>query len=117
MKARKIASWILTILLGVAFGLIGLTKMGGMAGDMFVDWGYPAWFALVVGAVEAIGGILLVIPRTLRFGVFLLTVVMVGAAATHLLNSEAIQILRPAAFGCALWLALWLRKVEPPVEE
>ena len=52
----------------------------------FVNWGYPAWFALVVGAAEVSGAILALIPRLAFYGAILLGVIMFGASATLALH-------------------------------
>lgn len=109
MNTRSILSWVVAVPVALLFGLTGLAKLGGAAGQMFIDWGYPAWFAYVIGAVEAFGALLLLIPQTMRGGVYLLTVVMVGAALTHIINAEGLAVLRPTIFAAAMWGALYLR--------
>ena len=52
----------------------------------FSEWGYPLWFMYLVGVCEISGGILLIIPKTRRLGVFVLSIVMLGAIITHLMN-------------------------------
>lgn len=109
MKTRMIISWVLVVLTAFLFGLTALAKLGGMAGQMFLGWGYPAWFAYVIGALEGVGAVALLIPRTMRWGVYLLTIIMIGAAITHLVNGEGLAVLRPALFAGGMWLALYLR--------
>jgi uncharacterized membrane protein YphA (DoxX/SURF4 family) len=53
---------------------------------MFRQWGYPDGFYLVIGAIEVIGGIALLIPRTASYSAIMLAVVMIGAAATQILR-------------------------------
>ena len=76
---------------------------------MFVHWGYPSWFATVIGVLELIGALGLLIPRTPRYAVLWLSMIMVGAAYTHLSNHEQIQVLRPLIFMGVLWTIWWLR--------
>jgi len=108
-KARNVTGWILVVLLAAAFGLASLGKLSGAATEMFAGWGYPAWFATLIGVVELAGGIGLLIPRTTRLAILGLTVVMLGAAYTHLAHQEGLQLLRPLIFLGALWAAWFLR--------
>ena len=109
MNARLILSWVLIVPVALLFGLAGLPKLGGAAGEMFMNWGYPAWFALVIGALESVGAVGLLLPKTMRWGVYLMTVIMIGAAITHLINGEGLAVLRPTLFAGAMWLAFYLR--------
>ncbi len=87
---KKIGLWALTIFLALAFLQIGVGKFlarEAWAGR-FVGWGLPAWFALVIGVVEAAGALLLLVPRTASYGGALIISVMLGASATHLFNGE-----------------------------
>jgi uncharacterized membrane protein YphA (DoxX/SURF4 family) len=73
---------------------------------MFTHWGYPAWFATLIGILELTGAVGLLIPRITRYAILGLTVIMFGAAYTHLANHEGIQVLRPVIFLAVLW-AIW----------
>jgi putative oxidoreductase len=77
---------------------------------MFAHWGYPAWFATLIGVLELTGAVGLLIPRTTRYAVWGLTVIMLGAAYTHLASHEGIQVLRPVIFLAVLWAIWWLRR-------
>jgi hypothetical protein len=59
-------------------------------GERFVDWGYPSWFRLVVGAGELVGGALLS-PRRRFLGAGLLVVILVGATLTHVVNGDPLS--------------------------
>jgi len=54
----------------------------------FAQWGYADWFRLVVGAVEVIGGVLLLIPRLATIGAFGIVVIMAGATYTHIFRAS-----------------------------
>ena len=77
---------------------------------MFAHWGYPAWFATLIGALELTGAVGLLVPRTTRYAVLWLTVIMFGAGYTHLANHEGIQVMRPVIFLAVLWAVWWLRR-------
>ena len=88
MKYLKIGGkWALTILLGVLMAGPGSQKFTSSTWErMFRQWGYPDGFYLVIGAVEVVGGLLLLIPRTASYSAIMLAVVMLGAAATQILR-------------------------------
>lgn len=82
-RAGRILVWILTILPALGIGLSGISKFSGSHWrDLFIGWGYPAWFTYVVGVAEVAGVIGLFIPRVARYAAVLLTAVMVGAFVT-----------------------------------
>lgn len=66
----------------------GETFVGPAYSKTFVEWGYPSWMPLVVGALEGLSAILLVIPsRRARFlGATTLMFVLTGAVTTHIIN-------------------------------
>ena len=81
-------SWVLAVEFVVG-GLIKLTAPS--MGERFVDWGYPSWFRLVVGAGELVGGALLLSPRRRFLGAALLVVILVGATLTHVVNGDPLS--------------------------
>ena len=96
----------LAVLVALAFTASAATKLTGVATPMFTHWGYPAWFATLIGILELTGAVGLLIPRITRYAILGLTVIMFGAAYTHLANHEGIQVLRPVIFLAVLW-AIW----------
>jgi uncharacterized membrane protein YphA (DoxX/SURF4 family) len=79
--------WLLQLLMAVVMTGSGINKFTGPAWErMFRVWGYPDGFYLVIGGVEAVGGIGLLIPKTASYSAIVLAVVMVGAAATQILR-------------------------------
>ena len=88
MKYLKIGgTWLLTLLLAVVMAGPGSQKFTSNTWQrMFRQWGYPDGFYLVIGAVEVIGGIALLIPRTASYSAIMLAIVMIGAAATQILK-------------------------------
>ncbi len=110
-KVRQVIGWILVVLLAVGYGLAASGKLTGAAIPMFAKWGYPAWFATLIGVLELAGALGLLIPKATRYAILGLTVIMLGAAYTHLANGEGAQVLRPAIFLAVLWLVWWLRRL------
>jgi hypothetical protein len=79
--------WGVRILLALAFGAAGATKLAGVPQmvQLFDAVGFGQWFRYLTGAVEVIGAILLLVPATGFVGGLLLAATMVGGVATHLL--------------------------------
>jgi hypothetical protein len=78
--------WGIRILLALAFGAAGIAKLAGVAQmvQVFDAVGLGQWFRYVTGALEIGGAVLLLVPAAGFFGGLLLTVIMLGAVATHL---------------------------------
>ncbi len=110
-KTRSVIGWILVALLAAGYGLAALGKLTGAQTEMFSGWGYPAWFAMLIGVLELAGALGLLIPKTTRYAILGLTGIMLGAGYTHLANGEGVQVLRPVIFLAVLWLVWWLRRL------
>jgi uncharacterized membrane protein YphA (DoxX/SURF4 family) len=82
----NVGLWILQIAAAGMFLMAGFAKLSGdpqMVG-MFDAIGIGQWFRYLTGSLEAIGAILLLIPRLSGLGALLLVGVMLGAVATHM---------------------------------
>ncbi len=110
-KTRSVIGWILVALLAAGYGLAALGKLAGAQTEMFAGWGYPAWFATLIGILELAGALGLLIPKTTRWAILGLTGIMLGAAYTHLASGEGMQVLRPVIFMALLWAVWWLRRL------
>lgn len=85
-KVLNTILWLLQIGLELLFLMAGFSKLSGdpqMVG-MFDKIGVGQWFRYLTGALEVLGAILLLIPRTSGVGGLLLVGVMMGAILTHL---------------------------------
>lgn len=80
-RAGWVVFGVVLVLEVLAMGKAGLSKFENMDGWFywFIRFGYPARFALVVGAVEFIGAGLLLIPRLASYSAMVLEAVMIGA--------------------------------------
>lgn len=68
----------------------------------FRAWGYPDWFRLAVGVVQATAGGSLLILRAVPAASATLAVVMLGAIGTHLRAGEYLFALIPVGMLAAL---------------
>ena len=85
----RLLSWVLALL----FLVVGRAKFTSPVwAALFVGWGYPDWFRLVVGAVEIASGLGLIFQRTRRYAGAALVLVMCGAAGTHIIHSQWVRV-------------------------
>lgn len=83
-RAATILLWIGTVI-GGSIALSGVGKFTSHFWQpLFVGWGYPAWFASVVGAAEVVAGVSLFIPRLAAWAASVLALIMGGAFVTLL---------------------------------
>jgi putative oxidoreductase len=84
-STRNIIAWILQGLAGLAFIFIGGMKVKDLPAtiDNFVKMGFPGWFGYLVAFGELLGGIGLLIPRTVRLAAAGLLIIMIGAVWVH----------------------------------
>ena len=108
---KGIAIWTPTVLLAVLFIMQGLMKLTGLEMwiERFRDYGYPDHFYLVAGVLELGGALLLLVPRTARYGALVLAVVMLAAAATHLLQGDTSNALFTLGLSAVFGVIAWVR--------
>ncbi|MFC0216045.1 DoxX family protein [Paenibacillus chartarius] len=94
-KSLKIAVMVLKGILSANFIMVGSMKVIGAedAVGMFVHYGYPIWFCMVVGLIEIAGGIGLWIRKLANYALFALMAIMTGALVTHILFEEYVSVL------------------------
>ena len=111
MDAKSIAVWVLCVIVGLFFLAGGIPKL--MQTEQMVQsfeaWGYSSGFLLLIGLLEALGGLMLMIPRLAFWGGGILVVVMAGAAYTHLSTGVGSPVMAIVALILA-GLAGWMRK-------
>jgi putative oxidoreductase len=82
-RPATVLLWIATVVAGLGIGLAGVAKFTShMWQPLFAAWGYPAWFAGMIGALEIIGGVCLLVPRTSLYAACSLIAIMLGAFLT-----------------------------------
>lgn len=107
-----VPTWILAILLALLFTAVGLSKLRGPSApvwsERFQNWGYPAGSAHLVGVIEIASALALLLPWTRRVAAASLTIVMLGAFATHLIHGEIIRLISPVLFGTLSFLLFFV---------
>src|SRR4051812_17704467 len=88
--ALTVVVWLLTLLLAAAFGGAGMAKLtsGGGWARSFAHWGFPVWFRIAIGVAEIGTALLLLVPRTARYGAVLVVAIMIGALVTKGVHHE-----------------------------
>jgi uncharacterized membrane protein YphA (DoxX/SURF4 family) len=110
-KAKTVALWALTGLLACLFAFAGSMKfVSPEVARQFAEFGYPAWFHFMIGAVEVGGALALLLPRTSFYAAGALAVVMAGAVFTHLRAGEVPQAVVPLVLLGLLALVGYARR-------
>ncbi|HZR42183.1 MAG TPA: DoxX family protein [Ktedonobacteraceae bacterium] len=113
--SRRIATtllWIITIFL-VALFLVeagGKLLLDAKTVQVFLKWGYPAWFVVIVGILEFTGALLFLIPRFALLGAALLVIDMIGAIVTGIIQGIWPIIAFSAIVLVLLVLIGWTRR-------
>ena len=108
-RIRNVAGWCLSAALSVVFLAAGASKFRSPQWEVrFNGWGYPDWFLIVVGLLEIGCSILLLVPRARQWAALVLTMLMLGAAGTHLVHGEAPRVVVNIVLGALLIAAVAL---------
>jgi uncharacterized membrane protein YphA (DoxX/SURF4 family) len=110
-KARRIAGWVLTVLLTALFVGSATGKLVGAAPvvEMLQKWGLGD-DRILIGAGELTSALLFVIPITHSLGVLLLSGYMGGAIVTHMQHGES--YVPQSVILALIWVAGYLRYPE-----
>jgi len=98
---RLVGAWLIGLYLARMYVRAGWIKFdpNGFWTAAFVEWGFPVWFRWLVGAVELIGGALLVLPWFASWAAVAVGLVMLGALTIRLAGGWFVD---------AAWIALYL---------
>lgn len=109
--AGTVGFWALQILLGALFVVIGIAKFGDPAWERnFARWGYPDGFYMVIGVLEALGGLLLFVPRITSYAAGMLGIIMIGASLTHFVHNEMGRVVPPLMYLALLIVVGFARR-------
>ena len=97
-------------LLSLAFAGAGLfNAIGGAAVQAgFIRWGYPAWWNLITAALEMLGAVLIVVPKTRIWGLALGAMVLSAAIATVTSRREYMHLPPAVALAALIGIELAL---------
>ena len=115
MNPRLIGYWLTTALVAFAIGAGGafdLTRAPQVMEGM-THLGYPAYFALILGAWKVLGGIAIVVPGLPRLKEWAYAGIifdLTGAAASHAASGDpAGNVITPLVIGVIAAASWWLR--------
>ncbi len=110
-KGKKIASWIIQILIAGLFLMMGAGKLMSDPETVanFTRWGMPDKLYLVIGFFEVLGAIGLLIPRLAGLAAVGLILIMGGAVVTHLTHNETGMAVVPFLVIIFLGAIVYLR--------
>jgi hypothetical protein len=83
--AIDVIGWVLRLAVCGVFVGVGLTKFEShsMWVALFARIGFGDWFRYFTGALQVLGGVLFLVPKTLYAGAALVGLTMVGAVLAH----------------------------------
>ena len=110
-RAGSMLFWTVMLLETLSMADAGLGKFQSLAGwqTWFTKWGYGAWTAQVVGAVEILGAVLLFVPRLASYSASVLIVVMAVAAHTNAFKESDMSTFDPMLHMTFLTIILVVR--------
>ena len=109
---REVLLWLVAVFLAYIFIRQGSSKFFDGSGwaRAFRAWHYPRWFRVAVGVWEVIAGVLVLIPRSARFGAVMIIIVMIGGMLTHVywghpqrVTSEVLPMILAAGLAAGRW--------------
>ncbi len=110
-KTAMITTWILRVLVAALFLLAAFMKLSGKPQmiEEFQTIGLGQAFRFVTGAIELIGGLLVLVPAVSVFGAILLLLVDIGAfiAQIAILHMDFIHTI---VIGAVIGLLIYLQR-------
>ena len=101
MKKRNlIISWILRVLVALGFIAASLGKLtkNQEVIKMFENWGFPEGFYFIIGVLELVLALIMLFPKTLKISLIGISMILIGATVTHLINDPIKELIRPFVF-------------------
>jgi putative oxidoreductase len=110
-RLANVGLWILQVLLAIAFGMAGASKLAGeeQQVELFDDIGLGQWLRYLTGALEVTGAIGLLIPALAGLAALGLAGVMLGAVLTDAFIIEGSPVF-PLVLLALAGLVAWGRR-------
>lgn len=118
-RVLTVVLWLLSAFLVLVFVNAGYPKFSDSSRwtEAFAGWGYPVWFRIFVGAVEVLGSVLLLVPRTAIYAAAALSVIMLGGMGTHIFHGDPAAIYHEAIPLALLTAVAYLRRREVKTQD
>ena len=106
----KNLGWFLTGVVTFMLGMSGISKILGTE-EMVKNFTFMNLlpYLALLGTVEFAGVVMLLIPRTAKYGAVLLSSYLSGAVAIHMAMMGGTGVMAPIILGLAVWSAYCLR--------
>jgi hypothetical protein len=106
----KNLGWLLTVLVAFMLGMSSISKIMGTE-EMVKNFTFMNLlpYLALFGFVELAGVVMLIIPRTSKYGTILLSSYLSGAVAIHMSMMGGTGVLVPIILGLVVWSAYCLR--------
>ena len=106
----KNLGWALTAIVTFMLGMSSVSKIIGTQ-EMIANFTFMNLlpYLALLGVVELGGVVLLIMPKTSKYGAVLLSSYLSGAAALHLAMMGGAGVMTPIMLGLAVWTAHCLR--------
>ena len=106
----KNLGWFLTALVTFMLGMSSISKIMGTE-EMVKNFTFMNLlpYLALLGFVELAGVVMLVIPKTAKYGAVLLSSYLSGAVAIHMAMMGGVGVMTPIILGLAVWSAYCLR--------
>jgi len=109
-----VATWILRVLLGFGFLTIGAAKLTGTLHtvETFQGFGWGQWFRYLTGSIDAIGALLLFVPRWTAYGALVLACTIgLGTVLSRVrLHDSLVSLSLPLALALMAGALAWLTR-------
>ncbi len=102
----KNLGWLFTAILTIVLGMSGVSKVIGTE-EMVKNFIFMnlSPYMVILGLVEILGVILLILPKTSKYGAVLLSSYLSGAVALHLSLMGGANVVTPIILGLMVWSA------------
>ena len=106
----KNLGWLLTFLVAFMLGMSSISKIMSTE-EMVKNFTFMNLlpYLALLGFVELAGVVMLIIPKTSKYGAVLLSSYLSGAVALHLAMMGGTGVMTPIILGLAVWTAHCLR--------
>jgi len=106
----KNLGWVLTAIVSLMIGMSGISKIIGTQEmtNNFTFMNLLSYMALL-GVIEFAGVVMLIIPKTSKYGAILLSSYLSGAVAIHMAMMGGNGVMLPIVLGLVVWTAHCLR--------
>lgn len=106
----KNLGWLFTALVSLMLGMSGISKIIGTQETInnFTFMNLLPYMGLI-GLLEVVGVILLIVPKTSKYGAILISSILSGSVALHLAMMGGENVILPISFGLGAWMAHCLR--------